>query len=78
MKTPETETVFAGVNDCIGSDLPAWDEQQHGADDVTTFVEAIHAQSRVIASAVAYGCVRRIATSSGLGLAKLQTKRSPR
>ena len=50
----ETETVFAGVDDRLANDLPAWYDRPHGGDDVTTFAEAIRELPRGVASAIAY------------------------
>ncbi|MBX0296712.1 hypothetical protein [Haloarcula nitratireducens] len=54
MKTPETTTVFAGVDDRTDADLPTWYAQRKTADSPVSFAEAIRTVPRAVETTVAY------------------------
>ena len=54
MKTPETTTVFAGVDGRSNAQLPAWYQQRIQPTEVVSFAEAIRELPRAIETTVAY------------------------
>ncbi|WP_178917822.1 hypothetical protein [Natronomonas gomsonensis] len=54
MKSPETSTVFAGVDARTDTDLPEWYEARQDTDEVTTFAEAIRELPRATETKVGY------------------------
>jgi hypothetical protein len=54
MKTPETTTVFAGVDAQTGRALPTWYETRTEPDDVVPFAEAVRDLPRAMETTVAY------------------------
>ena len=54
MKTPETATVFAGIDGRTHTELPEWYAQNNDTDDVVTFAEAIRNLPRATETRIAY------------------------
>ena len=54
MKSPDTSTVFAGVDAQTKTGLPEWYEARQNTDDVTTFAEAIRELPRATETKVGY------------------------
>jgi len=54
MKSPETSTVFAGVDARTDTNLPEWYEARQNTEDVTTFAEAIRNLPQATETTVGY------------------------
>jgi hypothetical protein len=54
MGSPETTTVFAGIDGRADATLPAWYEERHSGTEVVSFAEAIRDLPRAVESEVAF------------------------